>query len=86
MVNEAIHQIDTMQMQIKSALDNIKLYIKSIGSYEIQFTCIVIVRDNFSWVPNCSLESPNAPILENCIIDELPRNHIFFIFQMGLFL
>ena len=63
---KSVHGIDDAIAKLvfdKCALDNVKLYIKSIGSCFIQFTYIhvVLVGDNFSWVPNCSLESPNTP-------------------------
>ena len=38
-------------------------------------------RGQFSWVPSCSLESPDTPILLNCMIG----SNVNHIFKMGLF-
>ena len=53
--------------------------------YRVMFhTYIVLVGDNFSWVSNCSLESPNTHILLNCIIGN-PGNRCNFIYSKWVY-
>ena len=63
-------------------MDNIKLYIKSIGSCFIPFTCIVLVGDTFSYVANCSLDFPNTPILQKSMMGS-HENHVISYIPNG---